>query len=349
MAAKTPKLEYVRFTRAKGKLYAYFDTGARKANGRPVYVPMPPFGSVGFYDSYASFQAARARREKPQYTVADLARDYEASKEFAELKPNSRKVYRSSLKKIVEFLGKGPVSDLTSEDVQFILDNQFDGAGSHNNFLAVVGTMYTWARGPRGGRKTTARPTEGIAKRKTGEHAPWAEDVLEAGIQAEDDQIRLAVRLLYFTGQRIGDVLKMRWSDVKDGRVSIVQEKTGKRVWVKQLAELREELDRTPRRGLTILTDKDGKRRKYDHVLAELTAFTEAQGRRAVPHGLRKNAVNSLLLAGCSIAEVASITGQTFAIVEHYARQIDQTAMGDAAILKFENKRGQRKPDRKLA
>jgi integrase len=38
-----------------------------------------------------------------------------------------------------------------------------------------------------------------------------AEHVLEAGLKAEDDTVRLAVHLLYFTGQRISDVCAMTW------------------------------------------------------------------------------------------------------------------------------------------
>jgi hypothetical protein len=63
-----------------------------------------------------------------------------------------------------------------------------------------------------------------------------------------------------------------------------------------------------------------------------------------VPHGLRKNAVIALLKAECSVAEVSAITGQTFAVVEYYARQVDQRRLSKAAILKLENKRGTGKP-----
>lgn len=53
-------------------------------------------------------------------------------------------------------------------------------------------------------------------------------------------------------------------------------------------------------------------------------------------HGLRKNAVNALLEAGCTIAEVASITGQTFQVVEHYAAQMNRRKLSKAAIVKLD-------------
>lgn len=50
----------------------------------------------------------------------------------------------------------------------------------------------------------------------------------------------------------------------------------------------------------------------------------------------RKNAVIALLEAGCTIAEVAAITGQTHHVVEHYAAQVNRRRLGKSAILKFE-------------
>ena len=49
--------------------------------------------------------------------------------------------------------------------------------------------------------------------------------------------------------------------------------------------------------------------------------------------------VNALLEVGCSTAEVAAITRQSFQMVEHYARDRDQELLGSAAILEWEAKR----------
>jgi hypothetical protein len=42
-----------------------------------------------------------------------------------------------------------------------------------------------------------------------------------------------------------------------------------------------------------------------------------------------------LLEAGCTTAEVSSITGQTYEMVEHYARQVNQRKLAAALILKW--------------
>lgn len=53
-------------------------------------------------------------------------------------------------------------------------------------------------------------------------------------------------------------------------------------------------------------------------------------------HGLRKSSVVTLLEAGCTDAEVASITGQSRQMVEHYARQVNQRKLAASAILEWE-------------
>ena len=40
--------------------------------------------------------------------------------------------------------------------------------------------------------------------------------------------------------------------------------------------------------------------------------------------------------AGCTIAEVAAITGQTHQVVEHYAAKVNRRKLGKSAIVKFE-------------
>jgi hypothetical protein len=52
---------------------------------------------------------------------------------------------------------------------------------------------------------------------------------------------------------------------------------------------------------------------------------------------LRKNAVNALLEAGCSTAEVSAITGQSLQVVEHYAKGRDGRALARAAMVKWES------------
>lgn len=336
--ARPAKLEHVKWVRSKGREYAYFNTGQREA-GKPVYVRLPDFASPSFWGSYAAMKGARERRASPTYTVAAMARDFEYSPTFKALSANTQLAYSQTLRRIAALLGKFPVDALERKQIKTVLEKEVPGAASHNLFLAVTGALYKWGRETV--ERTAAEPTKGIARRKDGgQHEPWPASILKAGLAADDAIVRLAVRLLYFTGQRIGDVLAMRWSDVEDGEISIVQQKTGKRVWIRLHRDLHAELATTPKRAITILSDAIGRPFSVPDMRAILQAFTIALGVKTVPHGLRKNAVIALLEVECSVAEVAAITGQTYAVVEHYAKQINKRKMAGAAIYKLENKGG---------
>lgn len=337
--AKPPRLEYVKSVKARGRWYAYFNTGERK-DGKPVYAPLPPPSSAQFFVAYGRLKAQREKRGRKVYTIADACAGYEESKAFTDRAVNTQKLYRFALRKIDDALGKFPVNDLTRSDIQLVLDNAIKGAGAHNIFLAVLGLVYRHAR--REGR-TDLFPVKDFEKADIGSHSAWPEPVVEAGLRSEHARTRLAVHLLYFTGQRIGDVCKMRWSDVRGDEIHVVQQKTGKRLWIPMLAELRAELERTPKKGITILTREGGLQMTPQVIRRELKAHGALMGEEVVPHGLRKNAVISLLEAGCSVAETAAITGQTYRIVEKYAAQIDQRRMSRAAIVKLETKRKDRK------
>lgn len=338
--AKLPKLDHVKYVRSKGKLYAYFNTG-RKENGKPVYARLPDPSAVGFYDSYASFKAGRTKRAKAVYTVADLVDEYTRSSDFRDRATATQRLYHIQFAKVVDTLGKFAVDSVEPRHVRTILDNETWGAATQNIFVAVIGTAYTWGR-KRG--KATAEPTKDIAKAKTGEHDPWPDFVLEAALTSKIDRVRLAAHLLYFTGQRIGDVCALRWGDIRGGKVRLTQQKTKKQVAVPIHSELQAELDRTPRKGLTILTNAHGGAVTVPMIRDELQSFCAGQGAKTVPHGLRKNAVIALLEAGCTIAEVAAITGQTYPVVEHYAAKVNTDRLGDAAMLKFE---ARRRPEQK--
>lgn len=343
--AKPPKLEHVKYVRAKGQVYAYFNTG-RKKDGKPEYTALPKPGSVGFYDSYAACLGARNRKAPAAYTVEKLCDEYQSSDEFAALAVGTQSAYGTYLRLVVELLGPIRPDDVTRAHIQFILDREKWGAGKRNLFVAVIGAAYKWGRGRD---KTTGWPTREIAQAKTGEHMPWPQDVLDAALTTDDDQTRLAVALLFYAGQRIGDTCAFRWSNIKGNALTFTQQKTGKTLTVPLHSGLRAELDRYGKRGLTLLTNTQGGPASTDAVRDRLKAFCAAHGHRSlVPHGLRKNAVIALLQAGCSVAETSAITGQTYQLVEYYARQIDQERMAGAAILKLEQ-HGNRKTDGKTS
>lgn len=342
MTRKLPRLDHVKFVRRKfgGKevVYPYFNTGQTR-DGKPIYKRMPLLSDPGFFASYAAFRAGRTKRASSSdtFTVADLIDRYLSSGEYKTKADGTQRLYRIQLGKAMKLLDDVPANELTAADVEFIMDREGWSGPTQNSFTGCLGAAYKWGRKSVPG--ITAEPTKGIGQRAMGTHEPWPADILAAALECENDRVRLAAHLLYFTGQRIGDVCAMRWGQIKDGYVSLTQQKTGTTVTFPVSGELLAELERTPKRGIHILTDAGGKALKVAAVRMALTNFTNDMGAKCVPHGLRKNAVNSLLEAGCTIHEVSAVTGQSLEMIEHYAKRVDRKKLGAAAMLKFDASR----------
>lgn len=331
------KLLHTKRVRAKGRDYLYFDTGKMSARGTKIYSRLPAVSDPSFGATYAALLAARSRRANAatQMLVPALCDMYEKSPHFAKLAPSSRTIYSLYLKRFREMMPTAPAAQIEQADMTRLLDRMADKPGAANMLLAVVGSLYAWARKRQ---HVSNDPTRDIEKFELGEHDPWPTDLLVKGLTSADPFIRRAVHLLYFTAQRIGDACAMRWGDIEGDILRVRQEKTDHFLEIRIHAELARELT-LGKEGPTILTGKGGRPLKPVAARRRLQAWATEQGHKVVPHGLRKNAVIALLEAGCSAAETAAISGQSLQMVEHYAKMRAQKTLGGTAILKWERAR----------
>jgi len=334
-------LPYIKYVKARGRDYWYFDTGTTKPDGKTIYKRLPHIKDAGFGASYASFMAGRTRRSNvaDHMTVATLIDLYEHSPKFKALSEGSRKNYTIHLRKLEVAFGNAPADELEPRDITRMMDKITSTPGTANMILAVTGALYKWGR-QRHHVAYNVNPVQDIQPFEMGSHEPWPENVLKDALVSEDDRVRLAAHLLYYTAQRIGDVCRMRWDDITGNTISVVQEKTDTPLKIALHSSLAAELARTRRRGLTILTNwRDGPISPQP-IRTALKKHVAGYGLDLVPHGLRKNAVIALLQAGCTVAETASVSGQSFQMVEYYAKLRDQKRLSSAAILKWETKGG---------
>ena len=103
-------------------------------------------------------------------------------------------------------------------------------------------------------RKGRINPTYRIERhyKHDGEgHLVWPDEVIEAFDTGCPWHLKFVRMGLHYTGQRGGDVVKMKWTDFDGKRIYVVQEKTGKKLWLncpKPLLDvLRREQKRTNR------------------------------------------------------------------------------------------------------
>jgi integrase len=146
----------------------------------------------------------------------------------------------------------------------------------------------------------------------------------------------MAVALFYFTGQRINDVVKMSWRDIQGDYMEVYAQKQQRHIQVAMHPELAEKLKQQPKTAVTILTNANGQPWTQSGLRQKLQDWAKERGHKIVPHGLRKNAVISLLEAGCTVNEVSGITDQSPEMVQHYAQKVNKLALGRAAVVKFD-------------
>ena len=183
-------------------------------------------------------------------------------------------------------------------------------------------------------------PTQGVKlpKAKAGTIHTWTEAEIKQFEAAHPvgTKARLAMALLLFTGQRRGDVVRMGRQHIRDGVLSIRQEKTGNLLEIPVHPALELIMAQTPIVGqlafLTSVTGAAFSSASFGNVFRDWCNEADLP-RRCSSHGLRKAACRRLAEAGCSEHEIASISGhESLAEVRRYTRAADRVKLAQSAM-----------------
>jgi integrase len=164
--------------------------------------------------------------------------------------------------------------------------------------------------------KAGTNPAKGVdlIKSERPGRKPWPADLVKAYRAEAKGRARLIFELLLGTGMRPADALKARWDDLSDGGINIRQNKTKQPIWVPLTPALRAVLDQTPRKGLTICAQANGKPTSYRGAADLVMAVRQKIGAGAFDlYSLRHTTASELLAAGCSDEQVAAVLGHTSA------------------------------------
>ena len=179
----------------------------------------------------------------------------------------------------------------------------------------------------------------------------WTTDQVEALVRAAQStgrsSLALAAQLAVNLGQREGDILRLAWSQYEAGSFTLRQHKTGRLISIPATAELSDVLAGAGRTSpVIVIAETTGQPYKEDHFRHEFARVREAAG---LPDALRfmdlrRTAVVRLGEAGCSIPEIAAVTGHT---IDRTARILEvylpRTApMARAAVARLDQARAAR-------
>jgi integrase len=338
----TIRLKYLhRFTDRHGKVRFYF----RREGYQRVALP----GDAGSPEFLAAYGRALRGETAPKLpsvaqpvagTVHAVVTAYFASADFKDLAASTRTTYRNILERFREEHGAKPIARLERRHIMEMMAGKVATPGAANSWLKRVRRLIRFAM-DLGLLKVD--PTAGVRRLKvrgSGYHT-WSEDEIgkfEAHY-APGTPARLAMALLLYTGQRRSDVVRMGRQHVREGVLSIRQQKTGTVVDIPLHGDLRAILDMVPRDELTFLRTSFGKpftangfgnwfrERCRDAKLPEACSS----------HGLRKAAARRLAEAGCTEHEIMAITGhESVREVSVYTRAANRKHLAESAMQKVE-------------
>lgn len=270
----------------------------------------------------------------PGRSFRSLIASYKRSRRFSKLAPRTRQDYDKVLAFIEEKLGSLPADKMRRKDVVRLRDTNASAVRFANYCVQVLRVLFEHAR-DEGWREDN--PAKGVVLLASEGKArqPWPQEAIDDFRAAAPigSRARLVFDLLHGTGQRIGDVLRMRWDDIEDGGLWVRQGKTGARLWVPLTPTLATTLAATPRQGLTILVGRDRRPLSYraaHSAVMEVRKLIEAEAHDL--HALRYSAASELAAAGCTDEQIEAITGHaTVAMIRRYAGPARQKARATEA------------------
>src|SRR5215467_10982593 len=336
---KLPKYVQAWVDRRDDRAYYYL----RRRGFPRVRLPGLPWSPTFMAAYEAAMSGARtaigAGRVKPGSVAAVVAEYFDSQQFFGSKSAGTQRMRRGILERFRAAYGERPMALLPAEWIEALLDSKPPHAA--RCWLVTLRSLCQFAL-KRGYLR--ADPTRDIKLRaiKSDGFHTWAEDEI-AQFEAHHpigSKPRLGLALLLYTAQRRSDVVRMGRQHIKDGVLTVKQQKTGVTLAIPVHPYLQTVLDATPSEHLTFLVTATGKPYGGNAFTEQFRNWCDAAGlpQRCKPHGLRKAACRRLAEAGCAEKQIMAISGHaTSKELLRYTKAADQIRLAHAAMAKMIN------------
>lgn len=303
--------------------------------------PLPGrIGSSEFLEAYQAFMEAKpaplAKPKDASGTFGGLIVQYYRWTEYANLKDSSKRLYKYALEPIRMKHGHRSLATMSRENLLKIIETVGARApGMANLTRAVLQKMLKIAFTRRLIRENPL--AEKIKAYRGGTHHTWTDEEL-AQFEARwplGTRQRLAYALLFYTGQRSGDVVRMSRSDISGHKIKVIQQKTETELWIPIHPDLAKAIKAGPSKGLNLIGDEHGrpvKRAALSHLMRDAIRKAGLPA-RCVPHGLRKATLRVMAENGASAKQLAAVSGhKTTKELDRYTAAADQPTLAGGGI-----------------
>lgn len=320
--------------------YVYADRGyvrfIRRSRGQSVMMKEEP-GTPEFWDHYNRLLKGRDPLPTTR-TFKSLILSYFESDAFKKLKPRTKRDYRKYIGHIRTIWGNKDPMKIETQHIYQLHRANAEHWRQANYLVQVMVVLMNHARLIGFLKKEHGNPARGIPlfKQESEGWLPWPDDVRAEFESIAGPRARLVYELCLGTGQRIGDVVKMRWNHIKGDAWDMTQGKGDKPLWIPFTDRLKAYLATVEKKGLTVITDDKGRPVRYE-VVAKDMRKVKAEMRHPdamtyVTHGLRKNATIELYQSGCDDELVKAVTGHSgVEMLKKYGGQIRQRELATRA------------------
>ena len=262
------------------------------------------------------------------------------------LRDRTRADYIGKLKLIAKDFGTFPLGALSNKRTRGVFKEWRDELAKRSSRQAdyawvVLARVLSWAL-DRG--LVDVNPCEKGGRLYDGSRADkvWSETDEASFLKLAPKHLHLPFLLALWSGQRQGDLRRLQWSAYDGKRIRLKQSKTGARVTIPVGAPLKRALNVAQKTSIFILTTAEGKPWTEDGFRSSWRkACAKAKISGVTFNDLRDTAVTRLAVAGCTEAEIATLTGHSLrdvrSILDQNYLQRDP-ALAENAIRKLEDR-----------
>lgn len=300
--------------------YYFYDTGEKPRRELPLGKDY-----VLAVQKWATLHMAPA---PAAITVAWVIGKYLASPTYTALGAGTQADYKFALDKLIAKFGEAPIDQVRPSHVQAYLELR-STESKHRALreVAVFGRIFRYARAHEWTKNDPIEPIE--RKRLPGrKHIDITDDMLQAVYDNATQDLRDAIDIAYYISQRPADVLKLRETDIKDGILSLRQNKTSKPIRIAAVAGLAETIERIMARkqshtvrSLSLLVDERGAAMTKAKLRSRFEKAREAAGIKGSDFQFRdlrrKSGTDVREQAGIEAAQ-AILGHSSVVMTEHY-------------------------------
>lgn len=323
----------------KGKTYLSF----RKGKGPRIRLPDDPT-SDEFMATYLAALSGDVlpmpqRIAEVSGTLGALIVCYKKDGGYAGLRSTTKVGYDRRLERLRLDHGHRTISGLTRERIiTGILRPYADRPGAALDTLKKLRILVRhaidigWLRHD---------PTLGIKRPKMKRIRSWTEQEIKhfRSKWLLGTKQRTAFELFLNLGQRRSDVHRMAWPHITANKMTVVQQKTGRKLVLPLHKDLITALQHADRSHISILTTAYGRPFTVHGFSGWMRDAIKEAGLAddCTPHGLRKAAGRRLAEAGATARQIMAILGHTtLSEAERYSEEADQARLAADAVAKLE-------------